>query len=126
MLKIILPITKRAKPRGKIGKYGNITHSTGGYREWQADGIKLLKCLNVPLVTNIYAFHITFYKKGRGDLDNLAGAVMDLLVEAGVIADDDWVTIPNLIIKTNPEKKDQIDIYFCQNKEESIKLFSEI
>lgn len=122
----MLPIPKRAKPRGGIGKYGNMTHCTGGYREWQDDGIKLLRCLNVPKVENIYSLHITFYKKGRGDLDNLAGGVMDLLVKSGVIDDDDWSTIPNLIIKTNSEKKDQIDIYFCQNREESIKLFSQI
>lgn len=126
MIKIVLPIPKRAKPRGGIGKYGNMTHSTKGYREWQDDGIKLIRCLNVPVITDIYSLHITFYRKGRGDLDNLAGGVMDMFVKSGVIKDDDWVTIPNLIIKTNPEKKDQIDIYFCQNKEESIKLFSEI
>ena len=126
MIKVILHLRKRAKPRGGIGKYGNITHSSKGYREWQDEAISLIRCMKIPPIGVIYSLHIVFYRKGRGDLDNLAGGVMDLLVKAGVIEDDDWVTIPNLIITTNPEKKDQIDIYFCHNKAESVKLFSEI
>lgn len=44
---------------------------------------------------------IVFYPQTsrKADLTNKAESVMDLLVDTGIIADDDWHTIPELLLQ---------------------------
>lgn len=60
---------------------------------------------------------LTFYPdtKRKSDLSNKAESVMDLLVDCGVLADDNWFVVPQLMLGLGGvDKKDprvEIEIY---------------
>lgn len=50
---------------------------------------------------NIELVELTFYPstKRRGDLDNKAASILDLLVDCKIITDDSWFIVPKLVLK---------------------------
>lgn len=72
------------KPRGQLGKYGNMTHSAKSeYRKWQTKfRIRFLRLRREP-IEKFYCLIYVFYlpiKIGRlPDLDNLEGGINDAL-----------------------------------------------
>jgi hypothetical protein len=51
-----------------------------------------------PVLEHVEFVHVTIYSKtkGRFDLSNKVEAVMDILVDAGVLLDDCWSVVPDL------------------------------
>ena len=70
------------------------------HEEWHEEQMWILKTLKIPLQTKPVMIAMTFYSdsKRRGDLDNKASSVLDLLKDAGILEDDDWFHVPNIIL----------------------------
>lgn len=75
--------------------------SSEKYKEWHADATWQLRALknNLPKNPIPSAFvTITFFApdKRKSDLSNKAESIMDLLVDNGILEDDNWFVCPYL------------------------------
>jgi Holliday junction resolvase RusA-like endonuclease len=78
-------ITPKARPR--LGRGG--VHLPTKYRDWKDDAIaELLSQSRPPEPLAKAEVSIAIGGKQRGDLDNIAGAILDSLVQAGILLDD--------------------------------------
>lgn len=100
-------------------KNSRITHRATGrsfpspaYRRWQIDAFNQLlaqfggrwdKDPNIQKC-RLVRIHFFFGTKRRADLSNKAESVMDLLVDAGVLADDNWRVVPRLSLSGSYRK----------------------
>jgi Holliday junction resolvase RusA-like endonuclease len=74
--------------------------SSKDYAEWHKISLQTLK--NAPrLSVNIEVVRLTFYSenKRKFDLSNKAESIMDLLVDAGILLDDNYEVVPKLILE---------------------------
>uniref|UniRef100_B8HN12 Endodeoxyribonuclease RusA n=1 Tax=Cyanothece sp. (strain PCC 7425 / ATCC 29141) TaxID=395961 RepID=B8HN12_CYAP4 len=94
------PVTPKARPR----HHGNQSYLPGRYRQWKEDAIAELsqQYEGEPIPQAIVTIEIL--GSARGDLDNISGAVLDALVQAGVLVDDRISCIPRLEICHVPGK----------------------
>lgn len=69
------------------------------HRQWLGDAIKQLYGTK-PMICPVSVV-ITLYPVDRrkGDLTNKAESVMDLLVDAGILEDDNWFAVPDVHLK---------------------------
>jgi len=82
--------------------------SSKAHKEWHTEQLWLLK--GKTCVTDPISVQITIYApdKRKADLTNKAESLMDLLVDAKIIEDDNWFIIPNISLhfggvdKNNP------------------------
>lgn len=87
-------------------------------KAWQTDAAWQLKSVKVPVWKYPIAVRLSFAFRTarRRDLENAASTVLDALVHAGVIADDDYkhvcpITLDFLgVDKTNPRVEVELDI----------------
>ena len=99
-LKNLVPSKKNSKRivfyRGKTMILPSKAHS-----DWHEEQMWVLKTLKIPLQTEPVCIEMTFFSdsKRRGDLDNKATSVLDLLKDAGILEDDNWFKVPSLILK---------------------------
>lgn len=91
-------ITPLSKPRGQLGKFGNMTHSSGNYRKFQQEVYERLTELTFAIPGDFFALAYIFYmgrKKGRAnDVGNMVGAIEDVLVKYKYLKDDSWLHLP--------------------------------
>lgn len=67
------------------------------YTEWHRDCSKQL--LKTPLPTIMELTILFFFPDNRRtDLTNKAESIMDLLVDNGILTDDNWTIVPRLIL----------------------------
>ena len=127
--RVNIPIKPKSKPRGQIGKYGNMTHGMGGYMEWQQQFFYHLTVAKFEIPDNLYAliYHFLMVKQGGNppDLDNMAGGVNDVLVKYEYLKDDNWKILPRLFVYGTQSQKSGIVIYTCQTKQEFLHIISE-
>lgn len=84
------------------------------YKDWHKEASKSL--VGTSKVENIESIKLTIYAPDRraGDLTNKAESIMDLLVDNGVIEDDNWNVVPSVILcfggvdKENPRVEIEI------------------
>ena len=86
----------------------NITYAKGRmmvipskkHKDWHEEQMWVMKSLRIPLQTKPVMIAMTFFadSKRRGDLDNKASSVLDLLKDGGVIEDDDWFHVPKVVL----------------------------
>lgn len=83
----------------KYGKMMNIPSKA--YKEWHKDASEHLLSTGSPLVENIESVTLSFWApdKRATDLSNKAESIMDLLVDNGILLDDNWNVVPNLNLK---------------------------
>src|SRR6476469_3332370 len=83
------------KPRGKLGRSGNIYHNDKAYTEYK----KEIESNIIKAIPKSYQWHYPigiaiineFIPKSRGseaDIDNLTGSILDCLVQKSYIPDD--------------------------------------
>jgi len=90
-------VSPKTRPRVSNGQ----AYLPSSYREWKQSAVlELLSQLgargSLPLArANV---DIALTGKHRGDLDNLAGGILDALVEAQVITDDRLSCVPKLVV----------------------------
>jgi Holliday junction resolvase RusA-like endonuclease len=95
------PVTPKARPRVARGQ----AYLPAGYRTWKDTAIASIQAqtLNTPGLPWPQAHvSIAIGGKQRGDLDNIAGAILDALVQAGVLADDRLACVPRLTVEHHP------------------------
>lgn len=114
-----------SKPRGQLGKHGNITHSTGEYRNWQKNFIlRLQKASPEPFekfYAIVYVFNIRSKAGHQPDCDNMVGAINDVLTKKW-IDDDTWQQIPIGVWFCQESIYDGITLYICQDALSTIKV----
>lgn len=69
------------------------------YQEWHKTALQELKVVPIKTIETS-ELTLTFFApdKRASDLSNKAESIMDLLVDAGVLKDDNWFIIPKLIL----------------------------
>lgn len=80
-------VSPKARPRFNSGQ----AYLPQNYRQWKKDALVEVLCqlgdgADLPLTTAQVEVSLT--GKHRGDLDNIVGSILDVLVEAGVLVDD--------------------------------------
>jgi len=80
---------------GKMFKFPN-----SRYQSWHKDAIKTIKTPTKRL-DKVELVHLTIYGDTRRkfDLSNKAESIMDLLVDAGILLDDNYEVVPKLILE---------------------------
>jgi Holliday junction resolvase RusA-like endonuclease len=93
-------ITPKARPR--LGRGG--VHLPANYRDWKEDAIAQLLSQSRPTCPIDKAeVSIEIGGKQRGDLDNIAGAILDALVQSGILLDDRISVVSKLSIEHFPK-----------------------
>ena len=88
------PISK-ARPRSFRGQSRPYTDTV--YKNWLKDAKTQLEEWWIdPPLEEVLLMEVTFYGAARGDLDNRLGSVLDAMVQANVIKDDNVNVIPNV------------------------------
>ncbi len=100
-LTLVGKITPKARPRVA----GGHAYLPKRYRDWKDAAIASLRQqLPSDWVPRCgVAITIAISGKQRGDADNIAGAVLDALVQAGVLEDDRLSCLPQLNISHLPK-----------------------
>ena len=92
-------IVPKARPRSGKNRSHYLPEN---YREWKNQAIWELRqqhqgeAIAVPVAIEIT---LTGKHSRRGDADNIAGAILDAMVQAGILIDDNLTRIPSLSIK---------------------------
>lgn len=97
-------IVPKARPR--------LTHSgraylPDAYRQWKAGSIDHLKSqYQGDRLLRVRSISIELHGKHsrRGDSDNIAGSILDALVQAEILAGDNLVVVPKLSIELHHSK----------------------
>lgn len=114
--KFVIPLKPYPKPRGEIGKAGNMTHSSGGYRNWQNTFLKQLRNVagqpyTYQKIQALVVLQSRSKARGLPDVTNLAGAVEDTLIEAKWLKDDNFKINPRVYTECFERSFDAIEIY---------------
>jgi len=83
----------KARPRFSGHAYTPIK-----YKEWKDNAVKQLSQQYQGQPLTDCSIRIVFYGKHRGDLDNLAGSVLDALTQSKIIRDDSLKHVKHLEI----------------------------
>jgi Holliday junction resolvase RusA-like endonuclease len=95
-------ITPKARPR--LGRGGAYLPSK--YRDWKDEAIAQLLAQSLPpQPLDKAVISIGIGGKQRGDLDNIAGAILDALVQAGILLDDRISVVSKLSIEHFPKQQ---------------------
>ena len=93
-------ITPKARPR--LGRGG--AYLPSNYRDWKDDAIaQLLTQSYPPEPMARVEVSIAIGEKQRGDLDNIAGAILDALVQSGILLDDRISVVSKLSVEHFPK-----------------------
>ncbi len=93
-------ITPKARPR--LGRGG--VHLPAKYRDWKDNAIAELLTQSRPMEPISRAeVSISVGGKQRGDLDNIAGAILDALVQSGILLDDRISVVSKLTVEHLPK-----------------------
>lgn len=94
-------ITPKARPRLGKGR----AYLPQKYRDWKDEAISQLLTQSRPPDPLVKA-EVSIYIGGgqRGDLDNIAGAILDALVQAGILLDDRISVVSKLSIAHHRER----------------------
>ncbi len=68
------------------------------YTKWENTAVFYIR--HIKPVDKVNSVTLTFYaeSKRRKDLTNCAEGVMDLLVKAGILQDDNWFVVPKIVL----------------------------
>lgn len=103
-----LPLPPKAKQRPYVTNGGKSVFYRNGYSEWKEDAIFYFKQQwgHKPTIEKTELVEL-FLKGGRSnaDPDQLAGGILDALVQAGVLIDDSVRIIKKLRVDWEPSKK---------------------
>lgn len=97
-------VTIKAKPpknpsKKKWKPYRTIVLPSEHYQEWEKDALKQIQWADAPLPGGVRV-EITIYASTRrlADLTNKAESILDALVKATVLTDDNWDVVPKVIL----------------------------
>jgi Holliday junction resolvase RusA-like endonuclease len=112
-----VPSKKNSKRRIKRGNSVFMVPSLV-HERWHAVAMQYVREMSYPTAPNPAAVKLTFYPSTRrsGDLSNKAESVMDLLVDCGILDDDNWFAVPQLTLHFGgvDREKPRVDIEFSE------------
>jgi Holliday junction resolvase RusA-like endonuclease len=108
-----LTLTGRVIPKARPRHNGSQSYLPSGYRDWKASAIAELCSQYQGQPIPKAAIAITILGSARGDLDNLARAILDALVQSGVLKDNSCKCVPRLIVTHTPNKISHALIEVC-------------
>ena len=81
---------------------------SANHKKWHKQALSRLKMAQIVRYEVPCEVEITFYKQTarRYDLSNIAESVMDLLVDAEILVDDNVLYVPRLILNYGEKDKD--------------------
>jgi Holliday junction resolvase RusA-like endonuclease len=100
----ILRLEGRVIPKQRPRFSKGHSYLPSGYRAWKDAAIDRLRAQYSGATLTRTSVVIDIIGSARGDLDNLAGAVLDALVQSGILADDRLSCVPELTVKHVPGK----------------------
>lgn len=102
-----IPSKKNSKIMVCRGKYPMLL-SSKAYTAWHTDASWQLKAQKPPQGIDHCEIHIKFYAPDmrKSDLTNKAESIMDLLVDNGVITDDNWWVVKKITLEFMLKDKD--------------------
>lgn len=100
-LTLLGAVVPKARPR-----FSGHAYLPKRYRQWKTEAITQIIAQLPPGWIPLERSHISLELIGshRGDLDNLAGAILDALVKSETIKDDRVACVPRLIVHHSPGK----------------------
>lgn len=100
MLYKIRHVVPKARPRFKNGR----AYLPQSYRDWMQDAVSELLLQARPVTPINYPVEVEIViNTQRGDLDNLAGAVLDALVNASILEDDRCSIVQKLVVQKSAQ-----------------------
>ena len=128
--KVILPVKPISKPRGMLNRYGKITHSLGGYRQWQKEFHSHISSTSFIIPNTfhsiVFQFNITPVRGHPPDLSNMQGAVEDALVKYKYLKDDNWKILTRFYTFATVSKQPSIILYVAESKEELLFIINKL
>jgi Holliday junction resolvase RusA-like endonuclease len=105
MIEFTLPGNVVPKARPRITRNGSFIPKN--YRCWKTLAISRMKqqYQGETLQQAAVAIVLTGKHPRRGDLDNLSGSILDALVQAGILRDDNMTVVSSLSIRLEWDKK---------------------
>jgi Holliday junction resolvase RusA-like endonuclease len=100
-------IIPKARPRVTVAG----TYMPHNYQRWKAQAIAAIRqqYQGDPIArTKTITITLTGKHSRRGDADNISGSILDSLVQAGVLVNDNLVAVPSLSINLLYSKADPI------------------
>jgi Holliday junction resolvase RusA-like endonuclease len=94
------------------------------YRDWHQEQVLLLQLFKRNYVldkpVDATSIEITFYPpdRMRGDLTNKAESVMDLMVDCGILEDDNWFVVSDLSLRLGSVDKSHPRVEICIKERE--------
>jgi Holliday junction resolvase RusA-like endonuclease len=101
-LSLSLELTGRVIPKQRPRFSKGHSYLPSGYRNWKDAAIAQLLTQYTGTAFTRVAVTINILGSARGDLDNLAGAVLDALTQSGILVDDRLSCVPELTVKHVP------------------------
>jgi Holliday junction resolvase RusA-like endonuclease len=95
----VITLTGAVVPKARARHRGNQSYLPANYRQWKDSAIAELRCQYHGSSLPKAAVRSQIHGSARGDLDNLAGAVLDALVQSGLLVDDRISCVPQLEVK---------------------------
>lgn len=94
-------------PKARARTTANGTYHPHRYNSWKECAISTIseQCQGKPLEYAEVTISLSGRHNRQGDADNVAGAVLDALVQAGVLVDDNMLRVPSLTVALDWEKK---------------------
>ena len=107
-----IPLRPMSKERPRSFSGQSRPYMSRNYKLWLKDAIAVLgEWWVYPPLARTECVGITLFGPARGDLDNKAGAVMDALVKAEVLKDDNVNVVPNLNLRFRRSKTKDAHIH---------------
>lgn len=77
-----------------------IPFTSKNYSLWHREQLKYIGGSRIGIARNISQVTLTFFApdKRKTDLTNKAESIMDLMVDAGILEDDNWEIVPKLLL----------------------------
>jgi Holliday junction resolvase RusA-like endonuclease len=98
-------LTGKVVPKARPRFGGSRAYLPPRYRDWKENAIaELLSQTRPPEPIAKAEVSIDLFGSHRGDLDNIAGAVLDSLVQSGILLDDSIGVVSKLTVSHHPNK----------------------
>ena len=96
------------KKNSRIHTKSGLSFPSKAFTEWQDDAIKQVRIQTKARFYNPVSVEVVIYfgKLARADVDNRLTSILDMLVEAFVLKDDDWQSVPR-VVATGEYRKGQ-------------------
>ncbi|MEO0870113.1 MAG: RusA family crossover junction endodeoxyribonuclease [Cyanobacteria bacterium J06642_11] len=107
MTTLTFELTGPIVPKSRARTTANGTYHPHRYNNWKKDAISDLSSQyqGEPLEQALVSIHLTGKHNRQGDADNVAGSILDALVQARVLVDDNMKRVPSLALSLDWDKK---------------------